>query len=421
MVAIEATTHQPCPQCQREIPVFPGYVTWCEECGWNLQPRRPDPPRTILARIYEQLGQQQSRQIFEALRAAASLSPTLTTAEAAVFAVATLIHLSTVAALIGGIAILRWGWPSPLLSALSIPCFLLAIALRPRVVPYPKATAPREQFPETYAFVDAIAATIGGPRIAGIVFDEDFNAAYGKGGWRRRSYLYLGVPLWAILDERERIALVAHELAHGANDDVNLNFFITSALDALVAWYNVLTPKLTVTGRHAGETIVEPILLGLASLPRLGINAMCHLLWRDSQRDEYLADHAAATVSGTAAMVSLMEKLHFGRTFALTLQRIAQGLDPQQPLFDAFRDRMAQVPAREMARVRRVQQLEDSRLDVTHPPTAYRIAMLQAHLSGPNQSLLQSLDLPALAAEIVAAEKDFAPRLLAEYEQHLHY
>src|SRR4051812_20748454 len=111
MVAIKTTTHQHCPQCQREIPVFPGYVTWCEDCGWNLQPRRPDPPRNILARIYEKLGQQQSRQIFEDFRAAASLSPTLTAAEAAVFAFATLIHLGTVAALIGGIAVLRGGWP----------------------------------------------------------------------------------------------------------------------------------------------------------------------------------------------------------------------------------------------------------------------------------------------------------------------
>ena len=237
-----------------------------------------------------------------------------------------------------------------------------------------------------------------------------------------------GVPIsvsachyWAILDDRERVALVAHELAHGANDDVNLNFFTSSALNTLIAWYGIFAPKLILTGSHAGETTADPILLGLASIPRLGVNAMCHLLWRDSQRDEYLADHHAARISGTAAMLGVMEKLYFGRTFSLTLQRIAQGLDPEQPLFEAFRERMALVPPREMARVRRVQQLEESRLDVTHPPTAYRIAMLQAHPSAENSRLLESVDLRSVTAEAADVEQAFAPRFLEEYEAYLHY
>jgi len=46
--------------------------------------------------------------------------------------------------------------------------------------------------------------------------------------------------------------------------------------------------------------------LGIAQLIWLSILALSHLLYRDSQRAEYLADYLAATVSGTEAAQSLI-------------------------------------------------------------------------------------------------------------------
>ena len=66
-----------------------------------------------------------------------------------------------------------------------------------------------------------------------------------------------------------------------------------------------------------------------------------------------------------------------GHTFIQMRRRVA--LTGGAGFFAQWRHEAATVPARELARIRRVQLLEGSRLDHTHPPTAYRIAVLEAH------------------------------------------
>ena len=48
-----------------------------------------------------------------------------------------------------------------------------------------------------------------------------------------------------------------------------------------------------------------------------------------------------------------------------------------EAVFGAISDRVAEVPARERERVRRVATLEKARLDATHPTTAARIRLLE--------------------------------------------
>ncbi|MBN9389527.1 MAG: hypothetical protein J0I20_15975 [Chloroflexi bacterium] len=58
------------------------------------------------------------------------------------------------------------------------------------------------------------------------------------------------------------------------------------------------------------------------------------------------------------------------------VQQVA--LNKNKPdLFEEYHRYLKEVPERELERLRRVQQLEQSRLDVTHPPTGHRIDVIK--------------------------------------------
>jgi Zn-dependent protease with chaperone function len=228
------------------------------------------------------------------------------------------------------------------------------------------------------------------------------------------------VPLWAILDPEERIALVAHELAHNINGDANRGFFVGSAISSLLRWYWILHPRQLLADHELGLLAVPWHLLtyGVSQFIWFWAYGLSHLLWRDSQRAEYLADAHAARVAGTAATLALMEKLHYEHTFVLALQRTALG--HEERLFAAFRERIARMPQHELVRLKRVQQLELSRLDVTHPPTAYRIARLQAHPTIPVETITESADMERVAAEAAELEADIERNLVEVYTNLLY-
>ncbi|HSB69216.1 MAG TPA: M48 family metallopeptidase [Candidatus Methylomirabilis sp.] len=215
------------------------------------------------------------------------------------------------------------------------------------------------------------------------VINEDFNAAFGRVGWRQREVLYMGLPLWAILENEERVALIAHELAHGVNGDPVRGFFVGSAAAALARWYTLFRPdRIWDESKGIAGLPAVPFniaMLMLANLAWIAAVALSHLLWRDSQRAEYLADRLAASISGTGPSRSLLRKLHYGETFALAIHRAVVSQGARSDILDNLRELGLKAPPREVERVTRVQQLEGSRLDATHPPSAYRIELLRAH------------------------------------------
>src|SRR5262249_49935661 len=121
-----------------------------------------------------------------------------------------------------------------------------------------------------------------------------------------------------------------------------------------------------------------------------------HLLLRDSQRAEYLADALAAHVSGTPAVVAVHEKLLLEPIAAVAIQRAAfeRQHGDSSDVFERLGRSVLQAPAGERERRRRVAQLESTRLDATHPPTARRIHVLEAR--------------PARAAEVILGDKSAA-------------
>jgi Zn-dependent protease with chaperone function len=210
--------------------------------------------------------------------------------------------------------------------------------------------------------------------------------------------LELGLPLLCILDDQEKLALLAHELAHDVNRDATRGVLVGSAMTSLSRWYAVMRP------------VHLALSLGFTELIHLYALLLSHLCWRDAQRAEYLADGLAAQVVGTAAMLSLLDKLHVTHARYLLAPNPADRERPDR-FFDDLRERLAAIPPREWERIRRVERLHVSRLDATHPPTAYRIALLDDVPATPPAITLTDDESTALAYELAAAERTAEERM----------
>jgi Zn-dependent protease with chaperone function len=407
-------TEQACPECHSSIPVHPYYVAWCDQCEWNLYRPQADTPNTTFDRLYAAMGKRTSQSLFDAMIQTTSFKPRLTLAKMLASGLACIVHSITIAFAVLGILLLIHGWPNIIAIVFGLICLGGAWLARPQVTTMPEAIIPRDELPTLYKIVDAIADALGTSTVTGIMITSDFNATFTQVGWRRKKVISLGWPLWTILSHQERIALLSHEMAHGVNGDANRGFFIATAIDSLINWHDTLMPERIWPAEAGLEGLIHiPVnlaLLAMANVAWCGAYLLIHLLWQDHQRSEYLADYLAAEVSGTNVMLALLEKLHLDTTCELTIQRLMLTRSSQD-VFDALQQQVAAVPARELDRIRRVEQQTLSRLDVTHPATVYRVKFLQAHpVATPRVSIAD--------ANWQQLETELAP-MRAEIQQHL--
>ena len=124
----------------------------------------------------------------------------------------------------------------------------------------------------------------------------------------------MGMPLYAALSPQERVALLAHELAHGVNGDPNRGFFVGTALYSLAMWHDTIRGDEIIVGSISG-TITNTILRILSGVPWALYTLMAHLVWRDSPAAEYLADYLAAQTGGTNAEVSQLHKIRYAERY----------------------------------------------------------------------------------------------------------
>lgn len=240
-----------------------------------------------------------------------------------------------------------------------------------------------------YALLDRIGARVGGPKTDAVALGGMVNAAFGTYGWRRRRLVIIGYPLWLILTPQERIAVLAHEMAHSSNGDARHGLFVGSALHSLRELRGVARFDW-----HEDDGLADlfaQALLALAALPvRALIFALELLLRRSSQRAEYRADELGARVAGSRAMVSMLDAL-------TTRSPSAEGfLEPSavvlgaSDLWDELQARVAAVPDEELERRRQAAREEKARVDDTHPPTYLRMERVR--------------QLPYVEGEVGAAE-----------------
>jgi len=160
------------------------------------------------------------------------------------------------------------------------------------------------------------------------------------------------------------------------------------------------------------------LLMWLVAQPVKGLIVLeLHLLLREQQRAEYLADSLAASVAGSEATAGLLEKLLLGKAIGISVHHTAHGKLEPNALFGAIAEHVANLPPRERERVRRVADLEHARLGVTHPPTAMRIRLIEERQALPPKI---DIDEAAIDAELRAERSRVARDLVDGYRAALY-
>jgi Zn-dependent protease with chaperone function len=405
-----------CPSCDGAVATAVGYPAWCE-CGWGLAPPAVlRPPRTAVERAYAAAGRRAGERAHRRLALAAALEPRLTPSLALAYAVAGLVHLLCLALLLGGAAALWLGAPRPMPMLLGGLMVAAAVLMRPRIAKPPRERLlDRAQAPALWALVDDVAAALHTPPPDRIVVEARFNAHWWRAGLRRIRVLGVGLPLLAVLPPDQRVALVAHELAHGRNGDVTRGWFIGSAIDGLGELAGLLTPARTPEHEHM-EALewATTVLQRMLRLPVEGmLAAELHLLMHDSRRAEYLADALAADVAGTDAAIALGESTLLATVVDGPVRRraVAGGRDASGLLAEACAA-VGAVPDRERERRRRVARLEDTRLLDSHPPTGLRIALLSRRAHRSPRVVLGHAASAAIDAELAGLVPEVERELL---------
>ena len=379
------TVTTPCPECGAPMPVHPEYVTWCGACNWNVRPQAPPPPANLLEKVYARLGERRSEALFNSLKKGGTIRPGWSIETLLALSLATVVHGVSLGLVGAGIWLIVRFWPYFMFVFFALICFGLAWLSFPRFGKWPDDVLSESDYPTLYGLADRVAAALGTEPVDGLVLTRSFRASMWRVTARGMRLVSVGLPLLAVLDEGERVALLAHEQAHQRNGDPARGLYVSAALCALSEWYGVIRPSfLWDPGSGISGFLQIPVKLifyAVAGLPWLVGYLLVHLLWWDSQRAEYLADRLAAEVSGTAAMLSAMEKwmLEVPAHVALRQAQYGRGQEAESVL-DRIRLRVEAVPPHEVERLRRADKLSLVRLDVTHPPNAYRRQMLDQRL-----------------------------------------
>ena len=282
----------------------------------------------------------------------------------------------------------------------------------------------REEAPALYGLADEIAAELGAPAPQTIVVTPAFNASWSTVGLRRERVLTLGLPLLAVLDEDEQVALIAHEIAHSRNGDSFRGLVVGSAVESLWQLYVTLAPDSAQLESDVGalEVVIRPIMWLMAQPFRLLLLLELQLLLRDSQRAEYMVGRACRTSAQGRA-----------RSFGCTRSSSSTARRPWRFIATRWDDRRSRetsstrcvnaiesVPERELERRRRLARLETTRLRATHPATGRRILLLERRGAAPASLAPDSARRNAVEADLRAVRSRLSKRLVEEYRSSLH-
>jgi Zn-dependent protease with chaperone function len=369
-------------------------------------------------RVYEGLGARLGAGLLAQLKQAKSLRPRFTLSGLLALGLATLVHALTALLALAAIVLIRAGgfnWIYALI-------FLgLAWILRPRVGSAPSNVLERSRYPALYGLVDRVSKAAVARPIDGLLVTPDYNAFSMRRGWRGHRFIGLGLPLLAGLDGQERAALLGHEVGHAVNGDLSRGLVIGTALESLRSWYYALRPDSLVGDRGVAGYVAIPfnlILLGLSQVAYLVSRAMIVLLYRTTQRAEYQADHVAAVTGGTTAAIRELEKTSLAPDYVRRVGGL--GINSQRDFFGEWRKLVVDVTPDQLHQ-RLAAEGVRTRIDATHPPTLFRIELLQSRPPEQAKVVLSASESAAIDKELATLEPAIKARLADLAADRLYY
>ncbi|WP_162914424.1 M48 family metalloprotease [Taklimakanibacter lacteus] len=390
-----------CDDCGAQVPVHDLIRPWCDVCGWNIS-EISEGPRGLLDRKMDVLGEIHGEWLLKRISQAteAELRPRTSLSTLIAYALSAVIVGLTLLIGLAGLYLLISGWPHAFFIIGGIILLVVAWFLRPRLGSLPKDCLDRGEFPKLFEMTDAIAAKLAIEPVERIRITPEFNASMAEVGLSRTPILTIGLLLWVSLTSTERVSLVAHELAHRANHDPARGAVVACGVATLDRWCYLLDPTDQVP-QSFFEIIVHFMMGLLGGVTGALRTLLASLLYLDSQRAEYLADHLEAKIAGQQAAVKSLHKLGLGSNLRAVVDRVYYGGDTDgRSLIHAFGAFVKSVPERELERIRRTNEKERSRVDSSHPPTGSRIKFIESRAYGPAVFVLDDAHSRAIDAEL---------------------
>jgi uncharacterized membrane protein YjjB (DUF3815 family) len=261
--------------------------------------------------------------------------------------VAVVVHLVTAALLIGGLTLILGARQRGILVVPGLVLLVPGLALFPRPGRLrPELPVVREpDAPELFRLVHDVADAVGVRRVDLVQLTPEFSVTVVPYGLLRRPCLLLGLPLWAACPPQQRVAALAHGLAHLSPRHVRHGALIGTALGSLAvgsgsvrispqarlpwnspaqAWQaHHLTDaerRFNARGRHS-----DLASWALLWIPRAVACTTTRLLLRltrsATQRAEAEAELAAARTASPDAAVAVLDP-HLARATLLELHRL---------------------------------------------------------------------------------------------------
>lgn len=418
-VGVEGTIgEQDCPDCGTRISYDRAFIPWCQACRWNVDAgMRPTDAPTRLDKIWKSLADRAGGALYQQMLASPIVRPRFTMSRLAAYAISLPVSAISIAILLFGVWLIAFGGN---LVALGIGVVVTGIGVvsRPRFAKPPGSPLPRTDAPELYRLVDEVAAALRAPRFRSIWITEEWNAGTFRFGLRQRTGLRLGLPLWASLHDDERVALVAHEVAHGVNGDTARSIIVGNALNTLATWAYVLEP-VDLTGGDPGLvgiiSIPLNILMLVVSRVFLSIaTVLALLLFRDRQRAEFYADSLAASEAGSESTIHMLERLPHAGAYRRAIGSVAVG-GRWPSFFDELARQIRITPATELERRSLGEAKVGHAIDATHPPTYQRVAVLRSHPRRPASLTLHADRSARIDAELAPFRERVSHELAESY------
>ncbi|MGG5258199.1 M48 family metallopeptidase [Phycicoccus avicenniae] len=343
---------------------------WCEHCDWGVR-SGSSTARGVVGRQVDASLRRWAVRLHERLvRDPDSVTPSRR--PALVLAVAVLLVAVAVVGLGLWGALLLDGWWR--VAALAFWALVVwEFAPRPTRLDTYALVVADDHVPGLRALVDDVARRVGARSPEVLAVETDANAYVVALGYGRRQALVVGLPLWTTLDPDERVALLGHELGHLRSRDTSTGVVLGTADALLARAVRVLHPDgvgdhddIVVLASEAVGNVLQRMVVWPVALLRL---LLVRLSAQQSQHAEYVADRLAARASGPQGLVSLLASFAGeprGWTAAEVAARTRQ--DPWVALETGTRP-----TEREVRRRCRAGELEEHRVDASHPPTHLRL------------------------------------------------
>jgi len=412
-----------CPDCGRQIRVESRYVTWCDQCDWNVD---PSPPADHTPAWRLRLEHKLADALYRELERGRIQRPSLDAARVAAYLLSALLLLLPVLALAGTIALLVFYRPLWLSTVLALLTFCLAFLFRPRAhnLPPDAQVVPRDEAPTLYGVLDRIADAVGTQKVAAVVVDAEPNVWFDRIGWRFRPVIGIGLPLWTSLGSQERVAVLAHELGHGRNGDAQHGWVMGAAesiLDELQMTFSEQPLdryrqdlSYTIDSEATSVGFLTQMVNGTVGALVRGYGWLLDRAYlRGSQRAEYLADRKSAEVAGSEAAARALERSLLSETAYRAMERALRFGSDVEPL-EAVRRAVNDVPKREIERHIRASRGRETRVDSTHPPTYLRTRLIRARPATSAQVVLGLDESRAVDRELALAARTVLAELRSE-------